>query len=183
METELEKQQSGKWYNPATKEIIDLQNKSRQYNKSYNLEMDLSKRNSIMKKWFGTVGENCHIEPVFYCDFGCNLFLGDNVYMNANCTILDSAKVIIGDNTMFGPNVQICTPYHSTIPEERKKEDFECAKIINIGKDCWLGAGVIILPGVTIGDGSTIGAGSIVTKDVPPRSVAVGSPCKVIKTV
>lgn len=183
MKTEYEKQQCGDFYNSSDKEIVKLQLKSRKYQAKFNKELNRKKRFNILKKWLGEIQENSYIEPNFFCDFGCHLFLGKNVYINTNCTILDSAKVTIGDYTMIGPNVQICTPGHPIKPDERNGEKCEFAKPINIGANCWLGAGVIILPNITIGEGSVIGAGSIVTKDIPPHSVAVGNPCKVIKSV
>ena len=183
MKTEREKQLLGEFFNPSDKEIIDLQTKSRKLMREFNSEFDLEKRFKIMQEWFHSVGSGCYIEPNFYCDFGCNLTLGQNVYMNANCSILDSAEVTIGDNTMIATNVQICTPFHPITPEERLKPDNECAKSIIIGKNCWIGAGAIILPGIIIGDGSTVGAGSVVTKNVPERTVVAGNPAKIIKKV
>ena len=179
----LEKQQNGLFYNSQDIEILSLQENSRKLMKEFNLCDDKLKRQEIMKKWFKKAGKNCYIEPVFFCDFGCNLTLEDNVYINTNCTILDSASVKIGANTMIASGVQICTPYHSTNPNERLKKENECAKPVIIGKNCWICAGAIILPGVTIGDGATVGAGSVVVKDVEKETVVAGNPARVIRKV
>ena len=178
--SELKKQQNGEWYIPTDIEITRLQDSSRILMREFNNEMDKSRRFEIMKKWFKEVGENTYIEPPLFCDFGCNFILEKNVYMNTGCTVLDSALVRIGENTMVGPNVQFYTPMHKINPEERLKQE-EKALPITIGKNCWIGGNVVILPNITIGDNCVIGAGSVVTKNIPPNSVAVGNPCSVIK--
>ncbi|MCK9181313.1 MAG: sugar O-acetyltransferase [Fibrobacteraceae bacterium] len=130
---------------------------------------------------FGKWDKSVHIEPPFYCDFGSNISIGENSYLNFNCTILDTEKVAIGKNCWIAPNVQI---YAATHPVEAKRRRKECiAMPINIGNDVWLGGGVIVCPGVTIGDRAVIGAGSIVTKNIPADSVAFGNPCKVHRTL
>ena len=182
MEEELIKQKNGEYYNPKSSVFVKLQDKSRTFMQKFNKEENKNKREKILKSWLKNVGENCYIEPSFFCDYGCNLTLGNNVYFNTGCTVLDSAEVEIGDFTMVGSGVQICTPQHPLDIEERRK-DLERALPVKIGKDCWIGSGAIILAGVTIGDGTTIGAGSVVTKDIPSMSVAVGNPCKIIKNL
>lgn len=184
MSLEHQKQLSGKWYNPSDIEIKRLQAQSRIFMQNFNIELDSSKRFEIMKNWFKEIGDGSFIEPHFFCDFGVHLILGKNVYINTNCTILDSALVKIGDNTMIGSGVQILTPFHPLAPNDRiSKTDNEKAKPISIGKNCWIASGSIILPGITIGNGTTIGAGSVVTKDIQENSLAVGNPCKIIKRV
>lgn len=131
---------------------------------------------------FGKAGAGTWIEPPFYCDYGSNIFLGEKVYFNFNCTILDPCKVTIGDRCLFGPNVQICTATHPLDSGERKN-GLEAGKEIEIGDDVWVGGGAIILPGVKIGSGSVIGAGSVVTKDVPEGLLAAGNPCRILKTL
>lgn len=120
-----------------------------------------------------------HIEPPFHCDYGYNIECGENVFFNINCVVLDSAKVTIGSNVLFGPGVHIYTATHPLDKIERR--NFEMAKSITIGDDCWIGGQVVICPGVIISPGSVIGAGSVVTKDIPENSLAVGNPAKVIR--
>ena len=125
-----------------------------------------------------------YIEPPFQCDYGFNIHVGRNVYMNFGCTILDCAPVTIGDNALFGPNVQLYCPGHPfDIELRRDPAGLEFALPITIENDVWLGGGVIVLPGVTIGQGSVVGAGSVVTKDVPAMSVVAGNPCRFIRSV
>jgi len=126
--------------------------------------------------------ENLVLRPPFYCAFAENIKLGKNVYINFNCSFLACAPIEIGDRTWIAPNVQIYTPNHEIDPDKRLAADSASAKPVKIGNNCWIGGGSIILGGVTIGDGVTIGAGSVVTKDIPARSIAVGSPCRVIKS-
>ena len=182
LEEELVKQQNGEYYIPSSEIFVKLQNKSRAFMCKFNNETDRKKRHKILKDWLKATGKACYIEPPFFCDFGCNLKLGNNVYFNTNCTVLDSAIVEVGDYTMIGSGVQICTPEHPLDAKERRK-GLEKALPVKIGKDCWIGSGAIILSGVIIGDGTTIGAGSVVTKNIPSNCVAVGNPCKVIKNL
>ena len=173
---------SGEYYNANDPYLVDLRNKAELLYKEYNLstETDISKRKEIFSKLFGKVGQNVSIRAPFYCDYGINTYLGDNVYMNFNCVILDVAKVIIGNNTMFAPDVKIFTAAHP-IDCDLRMSGKEFGKEIVIGNNVWIGGGAIINPGVTIGDNSVIGSGSVVTKDIPSNCVAVGNPCKVIK--
>jgi maltose O-acetyltransferase len=173
---------SGKPYYANDPYLVDLRNNAELLYKSYNTttETDVEKRKDIYSKLFGSVGRNLSIRAPFYCDYGINLYIGDNVYMNFNCVILDCAKVTIGNNTMFAPNVQIYTAAHPIDVEQRIK-GVEFAKEIFIGNNVWIGGGAIINPGVTIGDNTVIGSGSVVTKNIPSNCVAVGNPCKVIK--
>lgn len=120
-----------------------------------------------------------HIEPPFHCDYGYNIECGENVFFNVNCVVLDAAKVTIGSNVLFGPSVHIYTATHPLDKMDRR--NFESAKPVTIGDDCWIGGQVVICPGVTIGEGSVIGAGSVVTKDIPENTLAVGNPAKVIR--
>lgn len=130
---------------------------------------------------FGRGGDSVNIAPPFYCDYGANIELGERVYFNMNCVVLDCAPVKIGSFTMFGPAVQIYTPVHPLDHLERRK--LESAKPIEIGDDVWVGGGAIILPGVRIGSRSVIGAGSVVTRDVPEGVLAVGNPCRVLRKI
>jgi maltose O-acetyltransferase len=123
---------------------------------------------------------SAYITPPFHCDYGYNITLGDDVYFNFNCVVLDVAPVRIGARTLLGPGVQVYTASHPLLPEERAK-GLEFGVPVTIGNDVWIGGGAIVCPGVTIGDGAVIGAGSVVTRDVPARVFAAGNPCRVLK--
>lgn len=180
--TEKEKMLKGIPYLPTDSELSDIRTECRNRLSVYNSSKPTDNRTSLLEELFQRNVENVVIEPPFYCDYGVNINLGKNVYMNFNCTILDCAKVEIGENTMVGPNVQIYTPLHPLDFKERNTL-LESAKEVTIGKNCWIGGGAIILPNVNIGDGSVIGAGSVVTKDIPANTLAVGNPAKAIKTL
>jgi len=139
-------------------------------------------RNAIIKKLFNAVGENPWVESPFNCDYGYNISVGNNFYANTNCTILDCAKVTIGNDVLIGPNVSFYTPNHAVDAQERQK-GYERSLPINIGNNVWISGSVTIIPGVTIGDNSIIGAGSVVTKDIPANVIAAGVPCRVIRAI
>ena len=144
---------------------------------------ELEKRTAMLKEMFAEIGENCYIEPPLHTNFGGkHVHFGKNVYGNFNLTLVDDTHIYVGDYTMFGPNVVIATAGHPILPELRE-QGYQYNAQVHIGKNCWLGAGVIVLPGVTIGDNVVIGAGSVVTKDLPSNVVAVGNPCKVLREV
>jgi maltose O-acetyltransferase len=134
-------------------------------------------RQALLEEAFGKVGSGVNIRPPFHCDYGYNIFLGSGVFLNFNCVILDVADVTIGERTQIGPGVQILTADH---PRDAKlrAQLLEFGRPVTIGADVWIGAGAIILPGITIGDNAIIGAGSVVTRDVPADSVAVGNPAR-----
>lgn len=139
-----------------------------------------SEKLKILAQSFGSCGTDCYIEPPFFFDYGYNLFLGQNVYLNFNCIILDCSVVTIGDFVKFGPNVQVYTAGHS-LDNAKRLQGFEFAKPITIGSNVWVGGGSIILPGVDIGKNAVIGAGSLVSKSIPANVVAFGNPCKVVR--
>jgi len=141
-----------------------------------------AKRRRIAKKLFGAAGKNLYIEPPVHANWGRNTFWGDNCYANFNLTLVDDGEIHIGDNCMIAPGVVIATAGHPLDPELRRKVA-QYSKPVRIGKDVWIGANAVILPGVSVGDGSVIGAGSVVTKDIPPGVVAVGNPCRVVKAI
>lgn len=178
MKTETEKMLAGELYNAADKDLLKARTKVRKLLRKYNQNPSEKLLEKILEKKY----KNLYIEPPFYCDYGTNIELGENVYMNFNCTILDCAKVKIGDNTFFAPNIQIYTATHPIDYVERNS-GVEFAKPITIGDNCWIGGSSVILPGATIGDNCVIGAGSVVTKDIPSNSVAVGNPCRVIRSI
>lgn len=142
----------------------------------------IKERNRILKDLFGKTTSRFFIEPPFRCDYGYNIFLGDNFYANYNLTILDCAPVHIGENVMFGPNVSLFTAGHPVHPEPRVA-GWEFAKPIIIGDNVWIGGHTVVNPGVTIGENTVIGSGSVVTKDIPANVVAVGNPCRVIREI
>lgn len=144
---------------------------------------EFEKRTELLRKMFAEIGEGCYIEPPFHANWaGKHVHFGKNVYANFNLTMVDDTHIYVGDYTMFGPNVTVATAGHPILPELREQA-YQYNAPVTIGKNCWIGAGVIILPGVSIGDHTVIGAGSIVTKDIPANVVAVGNPCKVLREI
>ncbi|KAL0933393.1 acetyltransferase C18B11.09c 1 [Colletotrichum truncatum] len=187
---EYEKMISGMMYNPVDPILIDGRHRSRCLARDFN-EIDHrkytadevgEKKAEILQRMLGKVGEGTFIEAPFIADYGCNVIFGKNCFANFNMTILDVSLVTIGDRVQFGPNVSIYGAGHDTSVLSRIKF-VEYGLPVRIEDDCWIGGGVIIMPGVTIGKGTTVGSGAIVTKSLPPYSVAVGSPAKVIKTL
>ncbi len=183
MKSEKEKMLAGELYFPGDRNLMDDRLMAKmlisEYNSTKPTEED--ERKEIIERLIITNG-NIKIRSPFYCDYGYNIEVGENFYANVSCIILDVNKVIIGDNVMLGPNVQIYTASHPLDPKDRIKK-LELSKPITIEDNVWVGGGTIILPGVTIGKNTTIGAGSVVTKDIPEDVLAVGNPCKVIKKI
>ena len=141
------------------------------------------KRAAMLKEMFAEIGEGCYIEPPLRSNFGGgHVHFGKGVYANFNLTLVDDTHIYVGDHTMLGPNVTIATAGHPILPELRQRE-YQYNMPVRIGRNCWLGAGVIVLPGITIGDNTVIGAGSVVTKDIPSNVVAVGNPCGVLREI
>ena len=184
--TDREKIHSGKIYYPSGDEIMNeqLSYVDRLYDFNATRPTELSKREALLKEMFAEIGENCYIEPPFHANWGGHhVHFGNNVYANFNLTMVDDTHIYVGDCTMFGPNVVLATAGHPILPELRENGAHQYNMPIYIGKNCWLGAGVIVMPGVHIGDNSVIGAGSIVTKDIPANVVAVGNPCRVMREI
>jgi len=145
--------------------------------------LEQNKRQELLKKMFAEIGENCYIEPPFHSNWGGkNVHFGNSVYANFNLTLVDDCDIFVGDNVMFAPNVTVATATHPINPVLRSKQA-QYNLPVHIGNNVWIGAGAIILPGVTIGDNTVIGAGSVVTKDIPANVVAVGNPCKVLREI
>ncbi|MBZ9607378.1 sugar O-acetyltransferase [Clostridium estertheticum] len=182
--TEKEKMLSGKPYKAFEEELSSERQYAKEMIFDYNTlrPSQCEKQKEIVKKLLGVVGNGFHIESPFRCDYGYNIFIGENFYSNYNCTILDCAKVTIGDNVMFAPNVSLFTAGHP-IHFEPRNAALEYAFPINIGDNVWIGGGVIVNPGITIGDNVVIGSGSVVTKNIASNSIAVGNPCKIIREV
>lgn len=176
---------TGEIYYPNDENILkeQLACLDRLYDFNMTRPTELEKRTALLKEMFAEIGENCYIEPPFHSNFGGkHVHFGKNVYANFNLTCVDDTHIYIGDYTMIGPNVTLATAGHPILPELREK-GYQFNMPVRIGKNCWLGAGVIVLPGITIGDNTVVGAGSIVTKDLPPNVVAVGNPCKVLREI
>lgn len=185
MSSMKEKMHTGEIYLPEDDEIMNEQLK--RLDKLYDFNMtrptELDKREKMLKDMFAEIGENCYIEPPFHANHaGYHVHFGKNVYANFGLTLVDDTHIYVGDYTMFGPNVVVATAGHPILPLLREKV-MQFNMPVHIGRNCWLGAGVIVLPGITIGDNSVIGAGSVVTKDIPSNVVAVGNPCKVLREI
>ncbi|PAE07840.1 maltose acetyltransferase [Terribacillus saccharophilus] len=172
-------------YLPGDKELAEHQALclERLYDFNQTRPSELKKREALLKEMFADIGENCYIEPPFHANWGGNhVHFGKNVYANFNLTLVDDTHIYIGDYTMIGPNVTIATAGHPILPELREKA-YQFNVPVTIGRNCWIGAGAILLPGVSVGDNTVIGAGSIVTKDIPSNVVAVGNPCRVLREI
>ncbi|MFO0825206.1 MAG: sugar O-acetyltransferase [Gemmataceae bacterium] len=183
MRTEKEKMLAGELYDPLDPELIAARDRARDLCQDLNAtrERDREARRAILKQLFGKGGDSVWMQPPFFCDYGSNIQLGERVFFNFNCIVLDVCEVKIGDFTLFGPAVQIYTATHPMNSELRRKQEF--AKPIEIGSDVWVGGGAIICPGVKIGSRSVIGAGSVVTRDIPDGVFAAGNPCRVIREI
>lgn len=176
---------TGEIYFPGDEEITKWQIKclDRLYEFNITRPSEGEKRQLMLKEMFAEIGEGCYIEPPFHANFGgAHVHFGKNVYANFNLTCVDDTHIYVGDYTMFGPNVTIAAAGHPILPELREK-GYQYNMSVRIGRNCWIGAGAIILPGITIGDNVVVGAGSVVTKDLPSNVVAVGNPCKVLREV
>ncbi len=183
--TERERMAAGLIYNPWEPEISADQDVclERLYDYNATRPMEKEKRAALLKQMFGRIGEGCYIEPPFHANWGGrNVYMGDFVYANFNLTLVDDGDIIIGDRVLFGPNVTVATPNHPILPELRRK-GLQYNKPVRIGHDVWIGAGTVIVPGVTIGENTVIGAGSVVTRDIPANVVAYGNPCTVIREI
>lgn len=182
MKTEKEKMIAGEMYDPMDKQLAEARVRTRLLIKALNdsSEDDTAGRRSILSQLVPNAAPDLWLQPPFYCDYGYNMKVGERVFFNFNCIVLDVAPVTIGSRTMFGPNVQVYTATHPVNHVERSSGK-EYAKPISIGEDVWIGGSAVICPGVTIGDRTIIGAGSVVTKNIPADVLAAGNPCKVIR--
>lgn len=181
--TEREKMLAGELYNPLDGELMAARMRARDLCRELNAtrESDDGERRRILRALFATGGDSVWMQPPFHCDYGANIELGERVFFNFNCVVLDVCLVRIGSFTLFGPAVQIYTPLHPLDAELRRREEY--GKPVDIGSDVWVGGGTIILPGVRIGSLTVIGAGSVVTRDVPDDVFAAGNPCRVIRSL
>ena len=181
----LEKMHNGEIYDPGDEGIVQEQLNCLEllyeYNSTHPHEQE--RRQNLLQKMFAEIGENCYIEPPFYANWGGrHVHFGKNVYANFNLTLVDDAHIFVGDYTMFGPNVTVATAGHPILPELRQR-GLQYNMPVHIGKNCWIGAGAVLVLRVTVGNNVVIGAGSVVTKDLPDNVVAVGNPCRVLRAV
>ena len=183
MPTEREKMVAGELYDPMDPELVTGRTRARDLCQELNAtrEGDAERRRAILRQLFAAGGDTVWMQPPFFCDYGANIELGERVFFNFNCVVLDVCPVRVGSFTLFGPAVQIYTPMHPWDAELRRREEF--GKPVDVGADVWVGGGAIILPGVRIGDRAVIGAGSVVTRDVPEGVFAAGNPCRVIREI
>ena len=181
--TERQKMLAGDLYDPFDPELVAARERARDLCQALNStrEAQQEERRRILCELFGKGGESVWMQPPFFCDYGVNIELGERVFFNFNCIVLDVCRVRIGDDTLLGPAVQIYTPMHPFDAEHRRREEF--GKAVDIGSDVWVGGGAMILPGVRIGSRTVIGAGSVVTRDVPNDVFAAGNPCRVVRRI
>lgn len=184
-EEAIRKMHSEELYLPDDEDISKEQLKC--LDKLYDFNMtrptELEKRKNMLKEMFAEIGEGCYIEPPLRANFGGkHVHFGNKVYANFNLTLVDDTHIYVGDYTLFGPNVTVATAGHPIVPDLRRR-GYQYNAPVTIGKNCWIGSGVIILPGVTIGDDTVIGAGSVVARDIPSGVIALGNPCKVVREV
>ena len=180
-----EQMHSGELYDPADESIMEEQFDCQELLYEYNQTRphEQARRTELLCRMFAEIGDNCYIEPPFHANWGGHhVHFGKNVYANFNLTMVDDTHIFVGDYTMFGPNVTVASAGHPINPELRQRA-LQYNIPVHIGKNCWIGAGVIVVPGVTIGDNVVVGAGSVVTKDLPDNVVAVGNPCRVLRPV
>lgn len=183
MKTEREKMLAGELYHPANAELVAARKRARDLCAALNVSPEAAQeeRRRILRELFGAGGDSVWVQPPFFCDYGSNIELGERVFFNFNCVVLDVCPVRIGSFTLFGPGVQILPPLHPFDAQLRRK--LEYGKPVEIGADVWVGGAAIILAGVRIGSRAVIGAGSVVTRDVPEAVFAAGNPCRVIREI
>ena len=181
MQTERSKMLAGQLYDPLDPELVAARGRARDLCQSLNAtrEAEQEARRRILRQLFGAGGDTVWMQPPFYCDYGANIELGERVFFNFNCVVLDVCPVRIGSFTLFGPAVQVYTPLHPFDPALRRRQEY--GKPVDIGSDVWVGGGAIILAGVRVGSRAVIGAGSVVTRDIPEGMFAAGNPCRVIR--
>jgi acetyltransferase-like isoleucine patch superfamily enzyme len=191
--TELEKCMAGEWYDCHDSVFLEMKANARKLLARYNTMLydDKTGRRNLLKELFGSTGNNVSVGNPFICDYGCNIHIGNNVSINMNCTFVDCNTITICDNVLIASNVQIYTAAHPVelsdrlTPDWNEKSSIYFARTfalpVTIENGCWIGGGVIIVPGVTVGRGSVIGAGSVVIKDIPANSLAVGNPCRIVR--
>ena len=195
MTTERERMVHGEDYNSRDSALLATAHRARALLATFSAtpSTDADERRRILSELFGGLGDGVWIEPPFFCDYGENIYIGADSFINVNCVFLDSAEIRVGANALIGPGVQLLTPSHPLraadriVPADKRRADQSpyrtSASPIRIGDNVWIGGGTIVLPGVAIGDNVSIGAGSIVTADIPSESLAIGQPCRVIRSL
>lgn len=183
MTTEREKMLAGELYIAQDPELLHARDRARDLCQSLNAtrEADRELRRTLLQQLFAHGGDTVALQPPFFCDYGSNISLGQHVFFNFNCTVLDVCPVTIGDYTQFGSGVQILTPLHPLDAALRRRQEYGAP--VTIGADVWVGSGALILPGVTIGSRTVIGAGSVVTRSLPDDVLAVGNPCRILRPI
>ena len=183
MSSEFEKMLAGELYDALDPELVQARDRARDLCQTLNAtrEGDREMRRQLLLQLFGKGGDTVSLQPPFFCDYGSNIELGEQVFFNFNCIVLDVCKVIIGDYSQFGSGVQILTPLHPLSAIQRRQQEYGAP--VTIGSDVWVGSGAIILPGVTIGPRTVVGAGSIVSRSLPEGVLAVGNPCRVVREI
>ena len=181
-QSEKAKMRAGELYRSNDPGLVAERRRAQNLCAEYNATRagDDAARAALLARLLGAVGDGADIQPPFFCDYGCNIRLGRNCFVNYNCVFLDCAAIEIGDDLQMAPAVQLYTAYHP-LDRDRRIAGWEAAKPIRIGNAVWIGGGAIVLPGVTIGDGAVIGAGSVVTRDVPADTVVAGNPARVVR--
>jgi maltose O-acetyltransferase len=164
-------------YDPLAPELVAARARAKQFLRRYNATTEADDRDALLREFFAEVGVGAWVEPPFFCDYGSNIAVGDRFYANAGCTILDCARVTIGDNALFGPNVQLYAATHP-VDASLRRDGLEYAAPITIGDDVWIGGAAVVLPGVAIGDRAVVGAGSVVTRNVAADAVVAGNPAR-----
>ncbi len=180
-----DKMHTGELYLPNDETIIieQIQRLDRLYDFNQTRPIEGERRQALLREMFAEIGENCYIEPPFYANHGgAHVHFGQNIYANFGLTLVDDTHIYVGDCTMFGPHVTVATAGHPILPALRE-QGYQYNAPVHIGKNCWIGAGAVILPGITIGDHVVVGAGSVVTKDLPSGVVAVGNPCRILREI
>jgi maltose O-acetyltransferase len=182
MASERERMVAGDLYRADDEELLRARTRARELTARYNATSsdDPTGRRALLQELLGAAGEDVWIEPPFHCDYGWNIELGDRVFLNFNCVVLDVTPVRIGERTLVGPAVQLCAATHPLDPRERDS-GLELGAPITVGRNVWIGAAAVIAAGVSIGDDAVVGAGSIVVRDIPAGVLAAGNPCRVIR--
>lgn len=181
----IDRMHTGKLYFCNDEQLMKEQQRmlDKLYDYNHTRPSEVKKRETLLEEMFAEIGEGCYIEPPFHANWGGkHIHFGNNVYANFNLTMVDDTHIYVGDNVLFGPGVIVCTGTHPAHPELRRKQA-QYNLPVHIGKNVWIGGGAFIMPGITIGENSIIGANSVVTKDIPPDVIAVGNPCRVLRTI